>query len=121
MDSHRNGTERSWPLLSTQHVEQICEFYIDDVLIHGRDIESFLANIRKVFERLGEFNVAVNSAKTRLGLSEVEYVGHVVSATGTSFTEEKRLKVLKFPFPKTHKICYNLSAWLIISGITCQK
>jgi hypothetical protein len=25
----------------------------------------------------------------------VEYVGHAVSATGTSFTEEKRLKVLK--------------------------
>jgi hypothetical protein len=33
---------------------------MDDVLIHGRDIESFLANVRKVFERLREFNVAVN-------------------------------------------------------------
>ena len=82
---------------------QICELYIDDVLIHGRDIESFLANVRKVFERLREFNVAVNPAKTKLGLAEVEYVGHVVSATGTSFTEEKRLKVLKFPLPVTHK------------------
>jgi hypothetical protein len=61
--------------------------YIDDVLIHGRDIESFLANVRKVFERLREFNIAVNPAKTKLGLAEVEYVGHVVSATGTSFTE----------------------------------
>ena len=33
-------------------VSQICELYIDDVLIHGRDIETFLANVRKVFERL---------------------------------------------------------------------
>ena len=105
MNSSRNGTEGSWPLLSAQHVSntvpaglmyQICELYIDDVLIHGRDIELFLANVRKVFERLREFNVAVNPAKTKLGLAEVEYVGHVVSATGTSFTEEKRLKVLKF-------------------------
>ena len=72
-------------------------------MIHGRDIESFLANVRKVFERLREFNVAVNPAKTKLGLAEVEYVGHVVSATGTSFREEKRLKVLKFPLPETQK------------------
>ena len=30
-------------------------------------------------------------------------MGHIVSATGTSFTAEKRLKVLKFPLPETHK------------------
>ena len=85
-------------------VYQICELYTDDVLIHGRDLESFLHNVRKVFERLHKFNVAVNPAKTKLGLAEVEYVGHVISATGISFMEEKRLKVLKFPLPETQKI-----------------
>jgi hypothetical protein len=90
-------------------VYQICELYIDDVLIHGRDLESFLHNERKVFERLREFNVAVNPAKTKLGLAEVENVGHVISATGISFTEEKRLKVLKFPLPETQK---NLSQFI---------
>jgi hypothetical protein len=44
-------------------VYQICELYIDDVLIHGRDLETFLANVRKVFERLREFNINVNPAK----------------------------------------------------------
>jgi ASC-1-like (ASCH) protein len=84
-------------------VYQICELYIDDVLVHGRDLESFLHNVRKVFERLREFNVAVNPAKTKLGLAEVENVGHIISATGISFTEEKRLKVLNFPLPETQK------------------
>jgi len=56
-----------------------------------------------VFERLREFNVTVNPAKTKLGLSEVEYVGYVISITGTSITEEKRLKVLQFPLPETQK------------------
>jgi hypothetical protein len=41
--------------------------------------------------------------KTRLGLKEVEYVGHLISSTGTSFTEEKRLQVLDFPLPETEK------------------
>ncbi len=100
-------------------VYHICELYIDDVLIHGRDIESFLANVRKVFERLQEFNVAVNPAKTKLGLAEVEYVGHVVSATGTSFTEEKRLKVLKFPLPENAKICCAFK--FALSKKTCMR
>ena len=77
-------------------VYHICELYIDDVLIHGRNLETFLHNVRRFFERLREFNVAVNPAKTKLGLAEVEYVGHVISATGIPFTAEKRLKVLKF-------------------------
>jgi hypothetical protein len=33
----------------------------------------------------------------------VEYVGHLISSTGTSFTEEKRLQVLDFPLPETEK------------------
>jgi hypothetical protein len=74
---------------------QICKLYIDDILIHGRDLESFLHNVFKVFERLRELNVAVTPAKTKLGIAEVVYVGHVISTTGISFTEEKRLKVLK--------------------------
>jgi len=33
----------------------------------------------------------------------VEYVRHVVSSTGISFTHEKRLKILNFPRPQTQK------------------
>ena len=81
----------------------ICEIYIDDVLIHGRSEEEFLVNLRNVLDRLRKFNVAANPKKTKLGLSEVEYVGHVVFSEGTSFTDEKRLKVLAFPRPETHR------------------
>ena len=81
----------------------ICEIYIDDILIHGRSEEDFLVNLRKVLDRLRHFNVAANPKKTKLGLSEVEYVGHVVSSEGTSFPDEKRLKVLDFPLPDTHR------------------
>ena len=56
-----------------------------------------------MLDRLRTFNVAANPKKTKLGLSEVEYVGHVVSSEGTSFTDEKRLKVLDFPLLDTHR------------------
>ena len=56
-----------------------------------------------MLDRLRTFNAAANPKKTELGLSEVEYVGHVASSEGTSFTDEKRLKVLDFPLPETHR------------------
>ena len=84
-------------------VYEICEIYIDDVLIHGKSDPELLDNTRRVFERLRDKNVAVNPKKTELGLAEVEYIGHLVSATGTSFIPEKRMKVLDFPQPTTQK------------------
>ena len=60
----------------TDLVFHICELYIDDVLIHGGDPTTFLANVRKVFSRLREFKVDVNPKKTKLGLEEGEYIGH---------------------------------------------
>jgi len=104
----------------TDLVYHICELYIDDVLIHGGDPTTFLANVRKVFSRLREFNVSVNPKKTKLGLEEVEYVGHVVSATRISFTTEKRLKVLNFPARRHKKHFYNLLTLPITSVIMCR-
>jgi hypothetical protein len=62
----------------------VYEIYIDDVLIHGKSEAEFLRNVRRVFKRLRAKNVADNP---KLGLPEVEYVGHLVSVTGISFTQ----------------------------------
>jgi hypothetical protein len=85
------------------YVTRICEIYIDDVLLFGTTDNEYLGNTRKVLGRLREKKVAANPDRTRLGLKEVEYVGHLISSTGTSFTDEKRLQVLNFPLPKTEK------------------
>jgi len=62
---------------------RICEIYIDDVLIHGPSDNVYLGNTRQVLGRLREKKVTANPAKTRLGLNKVEYVGHLISSTGT--------------------------------------
>jgi len=62
-----------------------------------------MGNTREVLGRLREKKVTANPAKTRLVLKEVEYVGQMISSTGTLFTEEKRLQVLDFPLPETEK------------------
>ena len=83
------------------YVTRICEIYIDDVLLFDATDNEYLGNVRKVLVRLREKKVTANPVKTGLGLKEVEYVGHLISSTGTSFTEEKRFQVLDFPLTET--------------------
>ena len=87
MEPSSHGTQRLGPFLSTQYGQQSI----------GRLCHT---HMRDIYRRC---KVTANPAKTRLGLKEVEYVGHLISSTGTSFTEEKRLQVLDFPLPETEK------------------
>ncbi|CAN0456896.1 unnamed protein product [Pylaiella littoralis] len=75
----------------------LCELYIDDVFVFGNDDNEFVDNLKEVFLRFRKFNISLNPKKCRLGLESVEFVGHVITAEGISFSEEKRLKVLNFP------------------------
>jgi hypothetical protein len=72
-------------------------------LLFGTTDDEYIDNTRKVLTRLRAGQVTANSEKTELGLDEVEYVGHLISSTGTSFTDEKRLQMLDFPLPETEK------------------
>lgn len=84
-------------------IYDICELYIDDVLISGENELSYLTNVKSVFQRFREFGVVVHPKKAKLGLTELEYVGHLIDHTGMHFSKEKRLEVLNFPQPTTQK------------------
>ena len=70
-------------------VYEICEIYIDDVLIHGKSEAELLRDVQQVFERLRATNIALNPKQTTLGLPGVEYVGQLVSATGTHLVHHR--------------------------------
>lgn len=80
-----------------------CELYIDDIFVFGKDDDEFVRNLESVFKRLRLHKVTLNPKKCRFGLPSVEYVGHIITADGVSFSKEKREKVLNFPLPKTQK------------------
>jgi hypothetical protein len=84
-------------------VGEICELYIDDIIIYGKTEEEFLANLERVFQRLKEFNVTINPDKAKIAVPQVEALGHVVDRYGISMSEEKIKKVMDFPLPKVGK------------------
>ena len=84
-------------------IYQICEIYIDDIIVYGSSEEEFFENLEKVLQRLKEYNISLNPKKTKIGLPKIEYVGHTISGEGISISAEKRQDVLDVPLPVTQQ------------------
>lgn len=65
--------------------------FLDDVLVLGRDFESHICNLAKVFQRFRDYGVKLKGKKCELFKPEVEYLGRTVGRegikVGRSFTD----------------------------------
>ena len=75
------------------------EVYLDDFIVFGSDIEEFISNLRETFQAFVKAGITLNPKKCRFGMSEVEFVGHTIDATGTHFKREKLDSILDMPRP----------------------
>jgi hypothetical protein len=93
--------------LSTQVLQGLLrngvELYLDDCLVHAQSLDQFLERLREVFERFRNSGIFLNPSKCKLGLTQVEYVGHTIDKDGLHFTRSKLDSVLNFPRPETKK------------------
>jgi hypothetical protein len=78
--------------------------YIDDTVVHGRDFETKLRNLRLVFERFRDANVTLNVKKCEFCKTEVDFCGYNVSNRGLKATERltEKIRNAVVPVTKTH-------------------
>uniref|UniRef100_A0A914DXM4 RNA-directed DNA polymerase n=1 Tax=Acrobeloides nanus TaxID=290746 RepID=A0A914DXM4_9BILA len=77
--------------------------YLDDLIITGRTLEEHLENLRKVFQRIREFGLRINLAKSKFFQPEVEYLGYIINENGR-IADPKRVEAIKnCPRPKNLK------------------
>ena len=81
----------------------VCVVYLDDVLVFGRTMEEHNVNLSKVTDRLREAGLKLRPGKCRFALTEVEYLGHVVSEHGVRADPKKVEAVRQFPVPQDVK------------------
>lgn len=86
-----------------REVHQFLEVYLDDLIVWGNTREEFMARLRTTFLRLKEFNLTLNPDKCVIGVSSVQYIGHVIDEFGLRFTPEKLDSVLNFKTPVNQK------------------
>jgi hypothetical protein len=79
----------------------ICLIYIDDLFIFGRTPEELIERTATVLQRLQLKNVSANPSKCQFGLTEAEFLGHLISGEGMGMSKEKIQTVLDTQQPHT--------------------
>ena len=92
---------------------KICELYIDDIIIFAATQEELLDRVEQVFARLEQFNVKANPKKILIGLTEIEYVGRVLSESGIEMSEARKKDIWEIAEPSTQR---GLKSFLGMTG-----
>ena len=80
---------------------QLCLVYMDDIIVYSKTFEDHIAHIEQVFKRLDAAHLHLKAKKCSFGLSEVAYLGHIVSANGIRPNPKKLQAVQEMQPPST--------------------
>ena len=65
-----------------QNLDVFCTVYLDDILIYSKNEHDHEQHLRWVLEQLRAAGLRAKRKKCAFGLSEVEYLGHIVTKDG---------------------------------------
>ena len=82
-----------------KYIHKFCELYIDDVIIYADSEEELGHRLSKVLDRFIKFNIKAHPNKIKFGLTEIEYVGRMLSKEGTRITDNNIETVMEFKKP----------------------
>ena len=71
------------------YLDQFVVVFVDDILIYSKNEEEHDDHLRIVLQALKEHQLYTKFSKCKFWLTEVKFLGHVVSASGVSVDPEK--------------------------------
>ena len=77
--------------------------YLDDIIIFSKTPQEHLSHIRMVFEKLQSANLSMKKSKCSFFSKEIQYLGHILSATGIRPLPSKTHTIQKMNPPTTPK------------------
>ena len=75
--------------------------FFDDLLIYSRTWEEHLKHLNEVLSIMEEQSLFAKQSKCEFGMTEILYLGHVVSQYGVQVHQEKIQAILDWPPPKS--------------------
>jgi len=80
-----------------------CANILDDILVWGRTTAEHDERLRRVLQQLDKYNATVRADKCVIGMPEVEFNGHRVSASGILPLTSNVKALMEIPVPKNQK------------------
>src|SRR5436190_13801076 len=77
--------------------------YLDDILIYSETEEEHMELVKEVLSRLRKYNLCAAIKKSYFHVSEVEFLGYMISPEGISMSERKVESIRDWKRPKTVK------------------
>ena len=77
--------------------------YLDDIIILSKTPQEHLSHIRKVFEKLKSAKLSMKKIKCNFFSNEIQYLGHILSATGIRPVPSKTHAIKHMQPPTTPK------------------
>ena len=77
--------------------------YIDDIIVFSSNEEEHKLHLDELFQRLNNHGIVINPTKSDFGLTQMKFLGHLVTPEGISPLPEKIEAVTNYPVPKTKK------------------
>lgn len=74
--------------------------FLDDVLVFSENLDDHAKHLELVFQACVKANLKLKRKKAAIGISHVEYLGHVIGADGTKPCKRNIVKIEKFPSPR---------------------
>lgn len=82
---------------------RIVHVYLDDLIVQGKDMDHHLKNLHAVLDRLQKAHLSLRLDKCSFFKEQVDYLGHIVSASGLKPQPSKVQAVQQLTPPKTVK------------------
>uniref|UniRef100_A0A3P9J671 ribonuclease H n=1 Tax=Oryzias latipes TaxID=8090 RepID=A0A3P9J671_ORYLA len=73
---------------------------IDDILVWGENIEQHDGRLRQLLDRIRKINLKLNKSKCKIRMTEITYIGHVLSEQGLKPDPEKVQAIQNMPAPE---------------------
>ncbi|KAG1168581.1 hypothetical protein G6F71_009002 [Rhizopus microsporus] len=92
--------QRMMTSLLQEYIGKFVMVFIDDIIIYSRNLKEHVDHLQLVFNKCAQANLRLKKKKCHFARSQVEYLGHVVTARGLLPARNNVRKVLEFRVPQ---------------------
>ena len=84
-------------------INEFVNIYIDDIIVYSKTFEDHIKHLRKVFERLDEYQLRLHPEKCSFLCKEVKFLGFIIGPKGILPDPKRAEAIEKFPPPNRVK------------------